>query len=114
MARAVLVVLGLGASLAIAACGGGGTETVTQVRTQTSAEALTKADYVAAADAICRNHRARREDLEKRATDVGPIVSKDQAHQVADLLRQASDNLMVEVQELQALQPPTAAETSAM
>ena len=113
MARAVLVVLGLGASLAIAACGGGGTETVTQVRTQTSAEALTKAEYVAAADAICRNHRARREDLEKQATDVGPIVSKDQAHQVADLLRQASDNLMVEVQELQALQPPTDASTLA-
>jgi hypothetical protein len=108
VARAVLVVLGLGASLAIAACGGGGTETVTRVRTQASAEALTKAEYVAAADAICKNHRARREDLEKQATGVGPIVSKDQAHQVADLLRQASDNLMVEVQELRALQPPTA------
>ena len=81
---------------------------MTQVRTQTSAEALTKAEYIAAADAICGNHRAMREDLEKQATDVGPIVSKDQAHQVADLLRQASDNLMVEVQELRALQPPTA------
>jgi len=100
--------LSLGAGLAIAACGGGGTETVTQVRTQTSAEPLTKAEYIAAGDAICRNHRARREGLEKQAADVGPIVSKDQAHRVADLLRLASDNLMVEVRELQGLQPPTA------
>lgn len=100
--------MSLGTSLAIAACGGGGTETGTQVRTQTSAEPLAKAEYIAAADAICEIHRARREDLEKRAIDVGRIVSKDQAHQVADLLRQASDNLMVEVQELQALRPPTA------
>ena len=108
MARAVLVVVSLGTSLAIAACGGGSSEPTTQARTQTSPEPLTKAEYIAAADAICEIHRARREDLEKRAIDVGPIVSKVQAHQVADLLRQASDNLMLEVQELQALQPPTA------
>jgi hypothetical protein len=108
VARAVLVVVSLGASLTIAACGGESSETTTQASTQTSAELLTKAEYIEAGDAVCRNHRAIREDLEKQAIDVGRIVSKDQANQVADLLRQASENLMVEVRELQALQPPTA------
>jgi hypothetical protein len=83
-----------------AGCGGGSKETTTQV--------VTRADYIERADATCKNHQSRREDLESQASDLGRLNSKGKAHQVADLLRQESANRKAEVQELQALQAPPA------
>jgi hypothetical protein len=93
--------------LVAAGCGGGSTETVTQVATQQSGQPLSKAEFIAQADAICHNHQSRREDLESQANELG-LLNSEKAHQVADLLRQASDNLIAETQELQALHPPSA------
>jgi hypothetical protein len=77
------------------------------VATQQSGQPLSKAEFIAQADAICHNHQSRREDLESQANELGPLNS-EKAHQVADLLRQESDNLIAETQELQALHPPSA------
>jgi hypothetical protein len=81
----------------VAGCGGGSDRTATQVD---------KAEYIALADVICKNHQSRREDLESQAIDLGHIDSKHKAHQVAGLLRQQRSNLIAEVQELQSRQPP--------
>jgi len=91
-----------------AGCGGGSTETATKVETRHTEQPLSKAGYIALADTICRNHQSRREDLESQANDLGRLNSEREAHQVADLLRQQSENLMAEAQELQALQAPSA------
>ena len=90
-----------------AGCGGGSTETATHMETRMSPAPPSKADFISHADAICHNHASRREDLESQANELGPLDAKD-AHRVADLLREASDNLRAEAQELQALRPPPA------
>lgn len=86
-------------------CGGGSKETTTQVVTADDGQPPSKADYVGLADAICRNHQSRREDLESQASELGPLTSKAKARQVASLLRQESANRRDEVQELQDLPP---------
>jgi hypothetical protein len=91
-----------------AGCGGGSAETTTQVTGQQSAVPATKTDYIELADAICRNHQSRREDLESQARELGPLTSPAKAHKVADLLREESRNLAGEASELQARQPPAA------
>jgi hypothetical protein len=103
--------LGVLIPLGTAGCGGGSTETATQVATQQSGQPLSKVEFIAQADAICHNHQSRREDLESQANELGHLNS-EQAHRVADLLRQESDNLMAEAQELQALRPPSAGATT--
>jgi hypothetical protein len=95
------------ATLAIAGCGGGGTKTFTQVRTQTSPEPLTKAEYIAHADAICKTEGAKRAELEQQVAELAPITSGE-TREVAALLRQQADNQMAEVKGLLALQPPSA------
>ena len=90
-----------------AGCGGGSKETTTQVATA-DGQPPSKADYVGLADAICRNHQSRREDLESQAGELGPLTSKAKARQVASLLRQESANRRDEIQELRNLQPPPA------
>jgi hypothetical protein len=92
--------------LAAAGCGGS-KETTTQVTTSLP-QPQTKADYVERADAICRNHQSRREDLESQAGELGPLRSKAQARQVAELLRKESSNRRAEIGELGDLQPPPA------
>jgi hypothetical protein len=91
--------------LAAAGCGGGSKDTTTQAETQTGPQPPSKPEFIALADTICHNHASRREDLESQANELGPL-NADKAHRVADLLRQASDNLSAEAQELQALYPP--------
>jgi NTP pyrophosphatase (non-canonical NTP hydrolase) len=87
-----------GAALWIATgCGGG----------DTSTESLTKADYIAQADAICKSERAKRDELESQVNDLAPITSQDTG-EVADLLRQSSENLKGEIRQLRALHPPPA------
>jgi hypothetical protein len=64
-----------------------------------------RADYVAVADAICKNHQSRREDLESQASDLGRLTSTAKAKEVAALLRKEGDNRMAEVKEVQGRQP---------
>jgi hypothetical protein len=93
--------------LLAAGCGGGSGEKTTAVETRPDAGLpQSKADYVELADAICHNHQSRREDLESQARELGPLTSKDKAHQVADLLRQESSNRRAEIGDLSDLQPP--------
>jgi hypothetical protein len=91
-----------------AGCGGGSSDTITQVTGQQSAGPSTKADYVELADAICRNHQSRREDLESQAGELGALTTKGKAHQVAELLRSESANRRAEIGELSDLEPPVA------
>jgi hypothetical protein len=89
-------------------CGGGSGKTTTRSETRTTERPLSKADYVAVADTICKNHRSRREDLESQARELGRISSAEESHRIAELLRQESDNRVAEAEELNGLQPPSA------
>jgi hypothetical protein len=100
-----IVALALLIPVLTAGCGGDSTETTTQIETP-GPPSMT--DYIEVADAICRNHQSRREDLESQASDLGPLISKAMAHQVAELLRQESSNRRAEIGELGDLDPPTA------
>jgi hypothetical protein len=94
--------------LVAAGCGGGSPETTTtQDETQLNHQQPSEADYIALGDTICKNHQSRREDLESQASDLGRISSGEEAHQIAELLRQESDNRTAEVRELAGLQPPS-------
>jgi hypothetical protein len=95
-------------AIVAAGCGGGSTKTATEVGTQQGEEQLSKARYIALGDVICKNHQSRREDLESQTIDLGRLDSRDKAHQVAGLLRDQSENLTAEADELQALKPPPA------
>ena len=98
--------------LALAAgCGGGSKATTTGVAT--SGAPPSKADYIEVADAICRNHQSRREDLESQADAVGPLSSPARARRVAGLLRKEADNLREEAQEVEDLSPPQVGRTKA-
>jgi hypothetical protein len=66
-----------------------------------------KADYIELADAICRNHQSRREDLESQAAALGSLNSAAKARRVAGLLRRESRNLRSEIRELEARRPPS-------
>jgi hypothetical protein len=90
-----------------AGCGRGSKVTTTQVATS-DGQPSSKEAYIEVADTICRNHQSRREDLESQASELGPLTSMEQAHQVARLLRQESANRRAEVEELRRLQPPPA------
>jgi hypothetical protein len=102
-----IALLALAVPMVAAGCGGGSKETTTQVVTNDGHPA-SKADFVELADAICRNHQSRREDLESQARELGPLTSKAQARQVADLLRKESANRRAEISELVDLDPPPA------
>jgi hypothetical protein len=95
--RGVVLSILVGA-IVMAGCGGGTTRSTTQVES--------KANFIALADVICKNHQSRREDLESQTIDLGRLNSRDKAHQVAELLRQQRSNLVREVNELQGRQPP--------
>jgi hypothetical protein len=88
-----------------AGCGGGSKETTTQVAPNDGGSPSSKADFIELADAICRNHQSRRDDLESRAAALGPLDSPAKARQAGRLLRQESQNLRLEIDELQSHQP---------
>jgi hypothetical protein len=90
-----------------AGCGGGSKQTTTQVTTS-APPPQTRVDFVERADAICRNHQSRREDLESQAGELGPLTSKAKAHQVAELLRKESSNRRAEIRELSDVEPAAA------
>src|SRR5213594_1058000 len=94
-------------SIAVAGCGGGSSRSVSEAQIRLRTQPPSKAAFISQADAICHNHASRREDLESQANEPGPPDSQ-KAHHVADLLREGSDNLMAEAQELQAIDPPSA------
>ena len=93
---------------AAAGCGGDSKKTTTTQVITNAPPPQTKADYVERADAICRNHQSRREDLESQAGELGPLGSKAKAHRVAGLLRKESSNRRAELRELGDLGPPAA------
>ena len=93
--------------MVVAGCGGGSKETTTQVATN-DGQPSSNPDFVELADTICRNHQSRREDLESQAAELGPLTSKTQARQVADLLRKESANRRAEISELGDLDQPPA------
>jgi hypothetical protein len=104
--RRLSLVLGVLAVSVVAGCGGGST-TVTQVRTQTSAAALSKSEYIAQADAICQQYNGVSDEFNKKLQELGTnYSSQDTASQAAGLIRQAVDQLRPGVQALQSLQPP--------
>jgi hypothetical protein len=105
--REALAALGLAVLTAGVGCGGG-PKTVTQVRTQASGQPLTRAQYISQADAICQQYQGTRAELNKEFQQVGGALTNPQAHQAADLLRKAVDELKPEVQAIQALPRPTA------
>jgi hypothetical protein len=92
--------------LLAAGCGGGRSDSSTPVDTRSQGPP-SKTDFIEVADAICRNHQSRREDLESQAGELGPLASRKQARQVAALLRKEADNRRAEVGEVRALQPPS-------
>jgi hypothetical protein len=98
--------LALFLTVLVAGCGGGSEETTTQVPTNHGGPPRSKADFIGLADAICRNHQSRRQDLESQVGELGRLDSKAKARRVAALLRQESDNRRAEVDELSVLQPP--------
>ena len=100
--------MALALAVLAAGCGGGSKDTTTQVATSRGGTPASKAHYVELADAICRNHQSRREDLESQASELGPLTSKEKARRVAALLRQESANRRNEVEELRAVPPPRA------
>jgi hypothetical protein len=95
-------------AMVAAGCGGGSGKTTTRSETRTSERPPSKADYVAVADTICKNHQSRQEDLESQARELGRISSAEKTHRIAELLRQESDNRVAEAQELDGLRPPAA------
>jgi hypothetical protein len=102
-----IALLALLVSAVAAGCGGGAEDSpTTQVTGQQSVGPPTRADYIELADAICRNHRSRREDLESQAAELGSIDSRAKARQIAELLRQESANRRDELAELRGLSAP--------
>ena len=106
MRRVVLLVVLT--SIVAVGCGGGSVESTTRAETRPIEQPPTRADYISAGDAICANHRSRREDLESQASDLGPVSSAAKARRIAGLLREESDNRMAEFRELDGLRPPPA------
>jgi hypothetical protein len=94
--------------LVVGGCGGGSKEPTThEVVVDDAGPPISKAGFLEQADAICRNHQSRREDLESQAGELGPLASRKQARRVAALLRKEADNRRAEVGEVRALQPPS-------
>jgi hypothetical protein len=93
----LIAIVAVVAGMTVIGCGGAGT----------NAEGPSKADYIAKADAICTAEQSRREGLEHRVDELAPITA-DETHEVARLLRRASEDRKVEIRRLRALRPPVA------
>jgi hypothetical protein len=101
---ATLLVLGL----AVAGCGGDGESEEPSTVTQTVEEqsgALTKAEFIQRADAICQ---AGHEEGEPLVAEFQEAQQAGDAAKAADLLRQAADVADEEAGELRDLEPPPA------
>jgi hypothetical protein len=98
--------------LIAAGCGGGSKGTTTQPATQRSTQPVPKQQFIEIGDAICGNHRSRREDLESQARELGPLNVPSKARRVGNLLREESSNLRDEATEIESRDPPDAAEVS--
>ncbi|HUB99051.1 MAG TPA: hypothetical protein VMS11_04425 [Solirubrobacterales bacterium] len=96
---------------ALAGCGGSDSDsTAAEATTGGSGEALTKAEFIEQADAICEDHASEREELQEQAAELAEEVNAgdDQAREeLADLLSEASGNAETEYAELHDLIPPS-------
>jgi hypothetical protein len=98
------LVLAIAASLAAFGCGGGDDSTTSQ---SGQGEALSKSQFIARADAICRRYNARIAPLEAKFTELQRQgLSGARLSQGADLLRQDASLAQQEEADLRELQPP--------
>ncbi|HET7444730.1 MAG TPA: hypothetical protein VFJ57_08740 [Solirubrobacterales bacterium] len=109
--RRLLTLAGLFAALAaLAGCGGSDSDsTAAETATGGTSEALTKAEFIEQADAICEDHASEREELQEQAAELAEEVNagSDQAREeLADLLAEAAGSAEAEYGELQDLTPP--------
>ena len=102
MRAAAALVLAIGASLPAFACGDGSTTSQSD-----QGEALSKQDFIAKADAICRRFNARIAPLEAKFNALQRQgLSGARLSEGADLLRQDATLAQQEGSELRELQPP--------
>jgi hypothetical protein len=104
--------LGAGVVIAVVTlvgCGGNGGGSTVVVTTAPTATALSKADYIAKADAICAQKRQQRGQLvsEVQNAIASGVNSASDAHRVHDISNQAADYVDQLASELQALPKPT-------
>lgn len=110
--RRLLILAGLIVALAASAgCGGSDSDSTSADTTaaDSSEEALTKAEFIEQADAICEDHKPEREALQEQAEELADEVNSgaDQAREeLADLLSEAGGDAEAEYEELHALSPP--------
>jgi hypothetical protein len=96
--------------LGLAGCGGG-TKTIIQSRTTTQTETgppPTKAEFIARADAICDQYGPQRDRLNKQLSQYTEGVSRTQANQAAEVLRNTADVLRQEFLAIRQLPEPPA------
>lgn len=110
--RRLLILAGLFVVVAaLAGCGGSGSDSTAEETTASgSGEALTKAEFIEQADAVCEDHAAEREELQEQAAELAEEVNAgdDQAREeLADLLAEAAGNAGTEYGELHDLIPPS-------
>jgi CHASE3 domain sensor protein len=100
------------ALVALVGCGGSSSNSSsTDTASVRSGEALSKAEFVEQADAICTNRKSEREALQSEAEELAQEINagSDAAREeLADLLAKAADNAEEEFSELRGLTPPPA------
>jgi hypothetical protein len=108
MRRSLVPLLIISAGFLAAGCGGSSSSSTKTVTVQQS-EPLTKAQFIAQADAICQ---ASQEDIQPLATRYRKVAKaarrSDQFQEVADVLHQLTGRAKEELTQLRELEPPTA------
>lgn len=101
--------------LAFAGCGGGGSDsspsTTTQTETVTveSGQPLSKADFIARADAICSAAKEEVDGLDGEIQELSDSASSSSdLAKLAGLFRKAADSTQGEVDQIRDLEPPSA------
>lgn len=106
----VLAAAVFGALVALAGCGGSDSSSTETVAVQ-SGEALSKAEFIEKADAICADWKPEREALQEQAEGLirGINAGSDDARaELSELLSEATENAGQELSEIRQLSPPAA------
>lgn len=112
MRRYLLPIFILGI-LALAGCGGSSDDpsdpTSTETAAGTQGESLSKTEYIAEADQICKKAQEDAASMESQFTQLSEGISNPkQAKELADLLGELTAHTKREVAQLKALEPPPA------